>query len=338
MRPEIKDLTRQELESGLEDLGEKPSHAAAVFTALYRDGAASFEGMAGVPPRIRKALSSAFSLSPWPSPAGSLSSSDGTRKFLFDFSGVPAESVIIPAKGRLAACLSSQSGCACGCTFCATGGMGLLRSLSPSEITAQFAACLKVSGGLNSVVFMGMGEPFLNWENVKRAVSIISDSRGWHFPQSKITVSTVGVIPVIEELAASDLKVKLAVSVVTADEERRAALVPMERRYPIRKVLSAVRAYCRAKRAQVLVEYILFPGENDSAADSGLLAGLLKGVDCRLNLIPCNSPGGPSGAGAAAKEFQRRMIAAGVRTYLRIERGTEIAAACGQLAAAKKRA
>lgn len=335
-KPDIRDLTRPELEARLAALGEKPSHAAAVFSLLYRKGAASFDEMGELPPRVLAALSGAFSLSPFQPPLKRLVSRDGTARLLFGFGGDPAESVVLPGKGRLSACLSSQSGCSCGCSFCATGRLGLRRSLAPSEITAQFAACLAEAGGrLDSLVFMGMGEPFLNWENVKKAVLILSDGRGWHFSQGKMTVSTVGVIPAIEELAASDLKVKLAVSLVTADCALRARLVPMEARYPVRKVMEAVRAYCRARRAQVFLEYIIFDGINDSPEDARKLLALIKGADCRLNLIPYNPPGGGAGVTPRAKNFQRTLIAAGVRTYLRLEKGSDIAAACGQLAAAE---
>jgi 23S rRNA (adenine2503-C2)-methyltransferase len=287
-----------------------------------------------VPARVCAALAPAFSVSPLTAPERLQVSRDGTRKLLLRFAdGAPAECVVLPAKGRLAACLSSQSGCACGCTFCATGALGLKRSLTAPEIIAQFEACLKEAGELSSLVFMGMGEPFLNWDNVKRAILILSDSRGRHFPQAKITVSTVGVISVIEELAAADLKVRLAVSLVAADEELRARLAPMEKVYPLRGVLAAVRRYCQARRAHVMFEYILFPGINDRPEDSALLAGLIRDIPCRVNLIPYNPPGGPGGETPRVKAFQLELIAAGVRTYLRQERGADIAAACGQLAA-----
>jgi 23S rRNA (adenine2503-C2)-methyltransferase len=336
MKPDIRDFTRAELEERLSALGEKPSHAAGVFAAIYKKGAAAFADMDGVPERVRTKLASSFSLFPF-SPAEKLvSSRDGTRKLLFRFEGgAPAESVVLPGKGRLSACLSSQSGCACGCTFCATGTLGFRRDLRPSEIVAQFEACARAAGGtLGSVVFMGMGEPFLNWGNFKKAVLILSDARGHHFSQGKMTVSTVGITPRIDELAASDLKLKLAVSVVAADEGLRAKLVPMEKRYPLRGVMAAVRNYCRARRAQVFLEYILFGGLNDSPADAEKLLALIKDVDCRLNLIACN-PARPGAVAPAtrAKEFQRTMITAGVRTYLRLEKGADIAAACGQLAA-----
>ncbi len=335
-KPDIRDFTRPELEARLAALGEKPSHAAAVFSLLYRKGADSFGEMKELPPKVLTALAGAFSLSPFQPPLRRLVSRDGTARLLFGFGGDPAESVVLPGKGRLSACLSSQSGCACGCSFCATGRMGLRRSLAPSEITAQFAACLAAAGGrLDSLVFMGMGEPFLNWESVKKAVLILSDGRGWNFSQGRMTVSTVGVVPVIEELAASDLKVKLAVSLVTADSALRAGLVPMETRYPVKKVMEAVRSYCRARGAQVFLEYIIFDGINDSPEAARKLLALIKGADCRLNLIPYNPPGGGAGVTPRAKLFQKTMIAAGVRTYLRLEKGSDIAAACGQLAAAE---
>ncbi|OGR76980.1 MAG: hypothetical protein A2X32_06775 [Elusimicrobia bacterium GWC2_64_44] len=332
--PDLRGLTRLELAAALSALGEKPSHAEAVFLAVHRGKTAPGGALWNVPPRVCAALDKAFSLSPLPVPERRQVSKDGTKKLLFRFTGgTPAECVVLPAKDRLVACLSSQSGCSCGCTFCATGALGLKRSLTAVEILAQFEACLKEAGTLNSLVFMGMGEPFLNWENVKRAILILSDSRGRHFPQAKMTVSTVGVIPVIEELTASDLRVRLAVSVVAADEEQRARLAPMEKLYPLRRVLEAVRAYCAARKALVMFEYILFPGVNDRPADSALLARLVGDIPGRVNLIPYNPPGGPGGETPRVKEFQLELIRAGVRTYLRPEKGADIAAACGQLAA-----
>ena len=332
---DIRGLSRPELEEALTRLGEKPSHAAAVFLAVHRLRGCDLASLPGVPERVRAALSRAFSLAPLPAPERRQVSRDGTKKLLLRFPGdAPAECVVLPAKDRLAACLSSQSGCACGCTFCATGALGLKRSLTSPEIIAQFEACrAEADGCLNSIVFMGMGEPFLNWENVRRAILTLSDSRGRHFPQVKMTVSTVGVIPVIEELTRSDLRVRLAVSVVAADPELRARLAPMEKVYPLTRVLSAVREYCRARQAHVMLEYILLPGVNDRPSDSAGLARNIEGIPCRLNLIPYNPPGGPGPATPRIKEFQQELIAAGVRACVRPEKGADIAAACGQLAA-----
>ncbi|MDP2865115.1 MAG: radical SAM protein, partial [Elusimicrobiota bacterium] len=261
MEPDLRGLTRAEIAAALTGLGEKPGNAGAVFLALHRLGAVDLALLPGVPPRVCRALGRAYSLAPLPLPERRLAAADGTRKLLFRFPGeAMAECVVLPAKDRQTACLSSQSGCSCGCTFCATGAMGLKRSLTPGEIIAQFEACRSEAAGLTSLVFMGMGEPFLNWENVKRAILILSDSRGRHFPQAKMTVSTVGVIPVIEELTASDLRVRLAVSLVAADPELRARLAPMEKVYPLSRVLAAIRKYCRVRQALVMLEYILLPG------------------------------------------------------------------------------
>lgn len=334
MQPDLRGLTRADIAAALMSLGEKPGNAGAIFLAVHRRGAADLAQLPNVPARVCKALGRAFTLAPLPAPERKLVSADGTRKLLFRFSGdAPAECVVLPGKDQQTACLSSQSGCACGCAFCATGALGLKRSLTPQEIVAQFEACLREAVDLRSLVFMGMGEPFLNWENVKKAIQILSDSRGRHFPQVKMTVSTVGVIPVIEELTASDLRVRLAVSVIAADPELRARLTPMEKTYPLARVLAAVRRYCAARQAHVMLEYILLPGVNDRPSDSALLAKLIKDIPCRLNLIPYNPPGGPGPATPRIKAFQQELIAAGVRAYLRAEKGADIAAACGQLAA-----
>jgi 23S rRNA (adenine2503-C2)-methyltransferase len=334
MEPDLRGLTRADIAAALVNLGEKPGNAGAIFMAVHRRGATDLALLPNVPARVCKALGRAFTLAPLPAPERKLVSADGTRKLLFRFPGdALAECVVLPGKDQQTACLSSQSGCSCACAFCATGALGLKRSLTPQEIVAQFEACLREAVDLRSLVFMGMGEPFLNWENVKKAIKILSDSRGRHFPQVKMTVSTVGVIPVIEELTASDLRVRLAVSVIAADPGLRARLAPMEKTYPLERVLAAVRRYCAARRAHVMLEYILLPGVNDRPSDAALLAKLIEGIPCRLNLIPYNPPGGPGPAAPRVKEFQQELIAAGVRAYLRAEKGADIAAACGQLAA-----
>ena len=261
---------------------------------------------------------------------------DGTVKLLFRFGdGAPAESVVLFNKGRASACLSSQSGCACGCGFCATGALGFRRDLTTEEILGQFAACRRASGGkLNSVVFMGMGEPFLNWENVKKSILELSDQKRSNFPQSRMTVSTVGIVPAIREIAGSDLKINLAVSIITADEKQRAALVPMDAKYPLRSVIEAARDYCDRSGKAVFFEYILFSGLNDSAKDAEKLIALAAGINCKVNLIRYNPAGKPGFAPVPverAKEFQKLLIAAGIRSYLRREKGADIAAACGQL-------
>src|ERR1035437_2154796 len=174
MEPDLRGLTRADIEAALTGLGEKPGNAGAVFMAVHRRDATDLASLPGVPARVARALGRAFSLKPLPLPERKLVSGDGTRKLLFRFQGeAPAECVVLPAKDHQTACLSSQSGCACGCTFCATGTLGFKRSLTTAEIIAQFEACLREAVDLRSLVFMGMGEPFLNWENVKKAILIL---------------------------------------------------------------------------------------------------------------------------------------------------------------------
>jgi len=337
MPSDLRDFTRAELEEIFCRLGGKKIHAARVFTGLYREGLCAVSAL-DIPENIKRPLAEHYTIAPAPSVEKLVSKIDGTVKLLFHFSdGALAESVVLFNKGRASACLSSQSGCACGCVFCATGALGLRRSLSPHEIAEQFFAAASAAGGkLDSLVFMGMGEPFLNWQSVRRAILILSDGKGCNFPQSKMTVSTVGVIPVINELASSDLKIRLAVSLITADEVQRAELVPMNAKYPLPDVIEAARAYCAATKRQVFFEYILFGGLNDSPAHAAKLAALVRGMDCKINLIPFNPSPKSRFAGVppdAAKAFQKLLVAAGLRTYLRREKGSDIAAACGQLAA-----
>ncbi|MCX5785970.1 MAG: 23S rRNA (adenine(2503)-C(2))-methyltransferase RlmN [Elusimicrobia bacterium] len=334
--PDLRNYIRAELAEILISLGGKKSGAARVFDCLYRKNAGTFEAIDGISESVRGKLAAGYSLARV-SATDRQVSADGTAKLLFRFpDGAAVESVVVPGKDRVSACLSSQAGCACGCAFCATGKLGFKRDLSTSEILGQFVSCQREAGGvLNSVVFMGMGEPFLNWENVKKSILILSDNKGYNFPQTKMTVSTVGIVPVIRELAESDLKIKLAISIITADESQRAGLVPMDAKYPLAEVVEAARRYCLARGAQVFFEYIVFSGENDSPSAAEKFIKLIRGIDCRVNLIPHNPwRGSPGAVGrpVRAKEFQRLLIAAGIRTYLRIEKGSDIMAACGQLA------
>ncbi len=338
-KPDIRDLTRQELAGALIALGEKGSWADKVFNFLYKKGAGSFAAMPGLPEKLISKLADRYSLAPAPVPEKLVSKMDRTTRLLFRFhDGAPAESVLIFNKNTVSACISSQSGCACACAFCATGGLGFRRDLSSSEIVRQFSACRREAGGaLDSVVFMGMGEPFLNWANVKKSVLIMSDNKGHNFPQTRITVSTVGVVPVIRELAESRLQIKLAVSLITADEKRRAELAPIDKKYPLREVIEAAGYYCAKTSKAVFFEYILFDGLNDSPEDARKLLELIKDMNCKVNLIIYNrtAGGGALAPGRLdkAKDFQKVLVGAGIRTHLRRERGADISAACGQLAA-----
>ncbi|OGR44313.1 MAG: 23S rRNA (adenine(2503)-C(2))-methyltransferase [Elusimicrobia bacterium GWA2_61_42] len=338
-KPDIRDFTRQELAGAITALGEKGTKADRVFNCLHKKGVATFEAMSGVRPELVKKLQDKYSLAAFPKVEKLVSKLDGTIKLLLTFpDGARAESVILFNKNTVSACISSQVGCACGCTFCATGALGLKRDLKPAEIIAQFVACRREAGKpIDSVVFMGMGEPFLNWAKVKKAIMILSDNKGHNFPQSSITVSTVGVVPVIRELADSHMGVRLAVSLITADEAQRAELAPMSRKYDLRQVIGAARYYGDRTKKSVFFEYIFFDGLNDSPEYAQKLLALIKDLNCKVNLIMYNP--GPAAAPYTpgriekAKEFQKILVEAGIRTHLRREKGSDIAAACGQLAA-----
>jgi len=184
---------------------------------------------------------------------------------------------------------------------------------------------------------MGMGEPFLNWANVKKSVQILSDNKGCNFPQTRITVSTIGVVPVIRELAESRLEIRLAVSLITADETQRAELTPMAKKYSLREIMGAARYYCDRTKKTVFFEYIFFDGLNDSPQDAQKLLALTRGIPCKVNLIMYNpAPGEKTFTPRRFEKgriFQDIMVEAGIRTHIRREKGSDIAAACGQLAA-----
>jgi 23S rRNA (adenine2503-C2)-methyltransferase len=338
-KPDIRDFTRQELAGAMIAMGEKGSRIDRIFNFLHRKGADSFAAMAGVQDEFRGKLEARYAIGPFPEIEKRVSKIDKTIKLLFTFSdGAKAESVVLFNKETASACLSSQSGCACGCAFCATGKLGLKRDLKPSEILAQFSACRREAGGaLDSVVFMGMGEPFLNWANVKKSVLILSDNKGYNFPQARITVSTVGIVPVIRDLADSHLGIRLAVSLITADEAQRAKLTPMAAKYSLREIIGAVRYYGDRTKRSTLFEYIVFDGLNDTPEAAQKLLALIKDLSCKINLILYNpaagAPGLAPGRPEKAKEMQKILVEAGFRTHLRREKGADIAAACGQLAA-----
>jgi len=277
---------------------------------------------------------------------------DGTRKLLFQLAGRPGtrpasiESVLIPqldraegARDRLTLCISSQAGCAMGCGFCATARMGLIRDLTPSEIVGQVRAGQAIAAprALTNVVFMGMGEPLANYEAVRTALEILSAEWGYAISPRRITVSTVGVVPVIPRLIA-ETRVNLAVSLSGTTEEQRARLMPVNRRWPLAALLGACRALPLPRRKRITFEYVMLRGENDADADARRLVRLLHGLRAKVNLIPFNPfPG--AGFVPSPRErilrFQTVLRAHGLNATIRESRGQDIQAACGQLAVAR---
>lgn len=333
----------QALGSLLQEWGEKKFRAKQIRTFLYGDSPAEdIDSMHTLPKNLRQKLSERCSL-------GSMDvefeqkSKDGTQKRLWKcHDGSLIESVLMPyADQRRTACISSQVGCAMGCTFCATGQMGYSRQLSEEEIfeqAARFSAELRSRGErLSNVVFMGMGEPFRNYEAVMGAARRIIDDLG--IGQRHITISTVGLVPQIrrfaDECAESGLQIKLAISLHESDDARRSAIMPVNRKHNIEELIDACRYYVQQSGRRISFEWALISGENDDAATALALARRLKGLKCHVNLIPLNPTKGFDGQPTSlprAEAFIDVLSNHGIPATVRVRRGIDIDAGCGQLA------
>lgn len=273
----------------------------------------------------------------WPLPRLALEaeqlSHDGTRKYLWRLpDGELIESVLIPSGERRTLCISSQAGCALGCVFCATGRMGFRRNLTPFEIAGQAREIMlrHPEERPTNIVFMGMGEPLLNWPAVDTALTILNSPEGLAIGARHITVSTVGIVPGMESLASRPEQFRLAISLHAADPEHRLALMPIEKKYDLAAVLRAAAAF----RKRITFEYVLIAGRNDSDRDADHLARLARRMGALVNLLPLH-PGGAPGltptAPARIREFAERLRNQGIEAVVRRSRGLDISAACGQL-------
>jgi 23S rRNA (adenine2503-C2)-methyltransferase len=329
----LHDLRYAELESELAAAGVAKAHARTLWRSLYAEKAPAF-----LPPLTRWLERATFTRDE-PAIAAETASTDGlTHKLLLRLAdGQTIETVIMRYRGRATACLSTQVGCAMGCVFCATGQMGFTRHLRPGEIVAQALAAqrhLRTRGepGLRNLVLMGMGEPLHNYDAVMTALAILADTRGLNLGPSRITISTVGVVPGILRLAAENQPYNLAVSLHGANEEDRTRLVPLARRWPLAELIAACRTYAEQTRRRIFFEWTLIAGTNDSPAHATQLAALLAGLDAHVNLIPLNPTGGyPGRPSTAATSFQGILHAAGIPSTVRQRRGLDVAAGCGQL-------
>lgn len=349
------DLPFSEVERELSAAGLKPFHARALWRAMHFETATSLVDRADFPAplqrwSVERAEAGASMEAELPQVSADIASSDGlTRKFLLRLAdGQTVETVLMGFTGRHTACVSSQAGCAMGCVFCATGQMGFVRHLRPGEIVAQVLharRALREQGGedaacLRNLVLMGMGEPLHNYDSVMAALDIISDTRGINIGPSRITISTVGVVPGILRLVEEKRPYKLAVSLHGATEEERSALVPASRRWSLAELVEACRMYSQTLGQRIFFEWTLIAGTNDSPEQARRLAALLAGIDGHVNLIPLNPTGGFAGtatASAAAAEFQRVLQDAGFPSTVRQRRGIDVAAGCGQLRAEKSK-
>jgi 23S rRNA (adenine2503-C2)-methyltransferase len=342
-------LTRDQLQSALVDAGVAPPQkarmrAGQVWRWIHHYGVTDFAAMTDIAKEARAAMAAAFTLAR-PEIAERQESADGTIKWLIRFApGVEAESVFIPDVARSGAlCVSSQVGCTLNCTFCHTGTQGLVRNLTAAEIVAQVQVARDDLGEwptanenrrLSNIVFMGMGEPLYNVDNVAAALDIISDNEGIAISRRKITVSTSGVVPELQALGERT-GAMLAVSLHAPGDELRDQLVPINRRYPLAELMAAIRAYPGLSNARrVTFEYVMLKGVNDTPADARGLLRLIAGIPAKINLIPFNPwPGAPYECSepATIEAFAAILKRAGYASPVRRPRGRDILAACGQL-------
>lgn len=324
-------------------LQEKPFRAKQLFHWIHQRGATSFEEMSDLSKALRQKLAQVAELVTVTKDLEQRSA-DGTIKYRFRTAdGKLIESVYMPSPDRKTLCVSTQVGCAMGCRFCATATLGLVRHLKPSEIVAQVHAVnrevrrnegLDTLRPLTNLVFMGMGEPLHNFENVKTALELLESEEGPNFSSRHITVSTVGLVPMIERFAA-ETDVKLAISLNASNDETRERIMPVNKRWKIAELLDAVRRFPVKQGRRVTFEYVLLEGVNDSDENARELAALLGGLPVKVNLIQYNENPGLGFASTRdnrATAFQRILEAQDVPAFIRANRNRNIATACGQLA------
>ncbi len=333
-------LTSDELADLIKGWGEPAFRARQIWSWLYDQRADSFDAMTNLPQVLRERLAAETTLGEL-SLAAEQRSKDGTVKRLYRLhDGQMIESVLMPYDDhRRTACISSQAGCAMGCVFCATGQMGFARHLTAAEIFEQaavFARELASEGErLSNVVLMGMGEPFHNYDEMLAAVHRLMDDLG--IGARHITVSTVGLVPQIRRFADEGLQVTLAISLHAATDEERSALLPVNRRWPLSELIDACRYFTDRTGRRVTFEWAAIAGENDSADEAHKLGRLLRGLLCHVNIIPLNPTGGYAGQPSnndAVRQFVEVLETYGVSATVRVRRGIDIDAGCGQLKAA----
>ncbi len=352
-RRELVGLSREELAAELSAIGEKPFRAKQLWHWIYHQGVTDFGLMSSVARPLQQKLAERFVIGR-PETATQQESADGTRKWLFRFRDrQEAETVYIPDRqeDRGAVCISSQVGCTLSCRFCHTGTQTLVRNLGAAEIVGQFMAARDSYGEwpspqgetprlLSTIVLMGMGEPLYNYENVATAMRIVMDAEGIALSRRRITLSTSGVVPMMDRCGA-ELGVNLAVSLHAVRDDLRDELVPLNRKYPIEELIAACRRYPGASNARrITFEYVMLRGVNDSAAEARELVRLIAGIPAKVNLIPFNPwPGSayqPSTRDQLAR-FARIVQDAGFASPIRAPRGRDILAACGQLRTESRR-
>jgi 23S rRNA (adenine2503-C2)-methyltransferase len=340
-------LNRQQMEAFLQELGEKPFRAVQLLKWIHQQGVTDFDAMTNIAKALREKLKAVAEIRP-PRIRDVFDAQDGCYKWIVEVeSGSGVEMVYIPEAGRGTLCISSQAGCSLDCSFCATGKQGFNSDLTSAEIIGQLwlanhelgafapATLGKGTRPVTNVVMMGMGEPLLNFDNVMSSLSLMMDDNCYGLSKRRVTVSTSGVVPALRRMREFT-DASLAVSLHAPNDELRNQIVPINRKYPIKELMAATREYLAAlpDNRQATIEYILISGVNDHRQHARELAELLRGLPCKINLIPFNPFEGSDylrSSNAAISNFRKLLQDAGYIVTIRTTRGDEIGAACGQL-------
>ncbi|MGA7161003.1 MAG: 23S rRNA (adenine(2503)-C(2))-methyltransferase RlmN [Bacteroidota bacterium] len=347
----LKGLPLQQLEAFVASIGEPKYRGKQLFAWLYKHRVPSFDGMTSFSHSLRERLKAEATVEQLAIADQQRSASDGTIKFLFALAdGMKIESVLIPprkesvdAEKRLTLCISTQVGCPLDCKFCATATMGFSRNLTAGEIVDQVLTVQSMSDKpITNIVYMGMGEPMLNYENVMTSIDILSSDIGMGISPRRITVSTAGYAEQIRRMADEGRKPKLALSLHSLNNETRTRIMPITKKFSVEQLLDALEYYCHKTRKNVMFEYILFDGINDGEDDIKKIIKASKRFPCRVNLIPFHSIGftNPHGISASLKgsspekifRFAKKLRDADIPVFIRHSAGEDIDAACGQLA------
>jgi len=334
---DLKNLSSSELLEFLGSFGKERYRSVQLLRWLYQRGVQSFDEMTNLSKRLRQELSQVSFISIL-RPLRIEEATDGTRKFLFQLEdGNRIESVLISDRARLTLCVSTQVGCAFGCRFCLTGKTGWQRDLTVSEILNQILAVKKMLSEktpITNIVLMGMGEPLANYKNTLKATALMAHPDAFKFSSRRITLSTVGLLPELEKLSREKTPFRLAISLNASDEETRTYLMPVNRRYPLKKLLALCKDFPLRPRIRITFEYVMVEGVNDSSQDAKRLLRILRGIPSKVNLIPLNeAPEIPfkRPSEERVKRFQEILMEGGLIAIVRNSKGRDISAACGQL-------
>ena len=335
MNKNIKDYNLDELKEAIADLGEKPYRAEQIFKWIYVDNVTSFDDMTNLSLELREKLKNEFDLHIFKI-LKKEESKDGTKKYLFDvLDGNAIESVLMEYKHGKTICVSSQIGCKMGCKFCASTGVKFARSLTAGEIVEQLLAVERDENiKISNLVFMGIGEPLDNYDNVMKAIKILNNQKGINMGARHISISTSGLVPKIYKLADENLQCTLSISLHSASNEKRSEMMPINNTYNIEELMKACKYYIEKTNKRISFEYALAKENNDNLEDAKALVKLLKGMICHVNLIPINKIEDGKYSKSTNEniiKFRDYLNEKGIVATIRRELGSDIDAACGQL-------